>query len=213
MAQIILLSGGMDSLISHRLFYPDAQPVFVGGLSRYAEHDYFCAMQQVPLVSYIEAPKMVERADGVVPHRNALMLALVANMFHAAEIIVSAPKGELIWDQQTAFYYTMEQALKVQINNPLERLTKTQAVAAWLHRGLPAEELLASRSCYSRSEHQCGQCPACVKRWIALKNNGLSEYYHSDVRQYAMTLATLGTWRDALRYGARPTWEAWKALQ
>ncbi len=214
MAQIILLSGGMDSLISHRLFYPDAQPVFVWTGSRYQHHDYRHAVQQVPQLSTIAGPDLREWKNGVVPHRNSILLAQVANQFEATEIIVSAPRGELIWDQQPAFHRAVEKVLRgVRIRNPLRRLTKTQAVAAWLARGLPRAELLASRSCYSDALLPCGQCPACVKRWIALTNNGLREYYRNDPREHAEELAAMGTARDLLRYGLRPAWEAWEALR
>lgn len=214
MAQIILLSGGMDSLISHRLFYPFAQPVFVDTGSRYADHDLELAVQQVPRVEVLHIPRLTEWANGVVPYRNALLLAYVANRTGASDLIVSAPRGELIWDQQPAFHKAMGKVLRdVAILNPLRHLTKTQAVAAWLARGYRADELLASRSCYSASAGHCGQCPACVKRWVALKNNGLSEKYDADVRQHATHLAKLGTWRDALRYGLRPALEAWRAIR
>lgn len=204
----------MDSLISHRLFYPDAKPVFVYSGARYMAHDLRLAHQQVPRLHTLDAPDLREWANGVVPHRNAVLLATVANQFEATEIIVSAPRGELIWDQQPAFHRAMEKVLRgVKITNPLRRLTKTQAVAAWLARGLPRAELLASRSCYSAQPGQCGQCPACVKRWVALKNNGLSEYYREDPRQHAEELAAMGTLRDLLRYGLRPAWEAWEALR
>lgn len=214
MAQVILLSGGMDSLISHRLFYPDAEPVFVHSGSRYAMHDWRLAVQQVPHVRVLDAPDLKELSSGVVPHRNAVLLATVANQMDAHEIIVSAPRGEIIWDQQPPFHRAMEKVLKgVRILNPLRRLTKTQAVAAWLARGLPRAELLASRSCYSTSAHQCGECPACVKRWVALKNNGIAEFYHQDPREYAMEIAQESRLSDLFRYGLRPAWEAWEALR
>jgi 7-cyano-7-deazaguanine synthase len=213
MAKIILLSGGMDSLISYRLFHPDAIPVFVHTGARYASQDLERARHQAPELHEVKGPHLVENDDGVVPHRNAALLCVVANRFDAEEIVVSAPRGELIWDQQPRFYRAMETALNLTVTNPLHHLTKTEAVAAWLRSGRKAEDLLASRSCYSTTSMQCGRCPACVKRWIALRNNGLSELYVSNVRQHAIELAKLGTWRDVLRYGLRPSLEAWRAVR
>lgn len=213
MAQIILLSGGMDSLISHRLFYPFATPVFVFTGARYQEHDYALAKQQVPKLEALHLGKFREWGNGVVPHRNIILLSTVANLYDAEDLIVSAPRGELIWDQQTAFHRAAQKVLKgVRIQNPLRKLTKTQAVRAWLARGLRADELLASRSCYSPDAGQCGACPACAKRWIALANNGIFERYEQDVRQHVRALGKLGSVRDLLRYGMRPTLEAWQAL-
>lgn len=215
MRKIILLSGGMDSLISYRLFHPDATPVFVHTGSRYARHDYRMAMSQEPDVRLMFLPELREWANGVVPHRNAVLLSAVANMYDAEQIVVSAPRGELIWDQQRRFHRTMEKALRgVRILNPLRHLTKTQAVAAWMRAGHDSFELLfRSRSCYSDKPGQCGECPACVKRWVAITNNGLQEEYRADVRQHAMKLGKMGTVGDLLRYGARPAWEAWRAVR
>lgn len=214
MAQIVLLSGGMDSLISHRLFYPDAEPVFVFSGSRYSMHDWKLAVQQVPTLRTLDAPDLREWANGVVPHRNIVLLGTVANQCSAHELIVSAPRGEIIWDQQRAFHRAAQKVLKgVQIINPLRHYTKTQAVAAWLAAGLSHEELLASRSCYSAEPGQCGQCAACVKRWVALTNNRISEPYRADVRQHAIKLANMAQVRDLFRYGIRPSLEAWRAIE
>ena len=211
MHSIVLLSGGMDSLITHKLFRPNDTPVFVHTGSRYAAHDLRRARKFAPDLVEVRLPALREEASGVVPHRNILLLALVANLLDAEQVAVSSPRGELIWDQQTAFHRAAERVLRgVTIINPLRKYTKAQAVHAWL-RKRSAHELLRSRSCYASSDGQCGQCPACVKRWIALRLNGLEEHYTHDPRVYARELARSGTWRDVARYGARPAWEAWRA--
>lgn len=213
MEQIILLSGGMDSLISYRLFYPNAHPVFVQTGSRYQELDYVRARAQAPHLTTLAMPKLRELPDGVVPHRNAAMLAVVANATGAKEIIVSAPRGEMIWDQQPAFHRAISKALGgVRITNALGALTKTQAVQAWRADGMSTLGLLHSRSCYGTGVYHCGNCAACVKRWIALSNNGIHEFYENNPRDYAEYLAEGGTLRDLLRYGVRPAWEAYKAI-
>jgi 7-cyano-7-deazaguanine synthase in queuosine biosynthesis len=213
MGQIILLSGGMDSLISYRLFYPYARPIFVRTGACYQEQDLHFAKMQAKNLTVAPLLPLMEWANGVVPHRNAILLSFVANAFHAHEIIVSAPRGELIWDQQPAFYRTMEKALKgVTILNPLQNLTKTQAVALWKKRGISTDLLLESRSCYGRKLRPCGQCPACVKRFIALKNNDIEEHYLFDPKAHAKKLVELANVRYLLKYGIRPAWEAWKAI-
>lgn len=215
MGKIILLSGGMDSLISYRVFHRDAQPVFVRTGSRYEHLDIEFARAQAPNLYVLLCAPLREFANGVVPHRNATILSMVANAYDPEAIVVSAPRGELIWDQQPIFHDAMSAALRgVQVLNPLRSLTKTQAIAAWLADGGGSLELsLTSRSCYSSSARQCGKCPACVKRWIAMRNNGLDEQYDADVRHTARELAKLGTWRSALQYGLRPLWEAYRALK
>jgi 7-cyano-7-deazaguanine synthase len=217
MAQIIFLSGGMDSFLSYRLFHRSFVPVFVNTGSRYAHMDLGMAREQAGRrLLVLDAPVLRERPDGVVPHRNALLLAYAANRLNAETICVSAPRGELIWDQQPAFYRSMEHVLRgVRIVNPLGNFTKAQAVADYI-RAAPATaqyDLAHTRSCYSATEWRCGQCPACVKRYVAMKTNGITEQYTHDVRAYARTLLQKASPSDVLRYGVRPVLEAWRALR
>ena len=214
MAKIILLSGGMDSFLSYRLFYPDLIPVFVDTGSRYGHLDIAFAKQQAPDIQVVNLAYLRERPDGHVPHRNTVLLASVANMLDADTICVSAPRGEMVWDQQPAYHAAMQQLLGIRILNPLIGLTKTQAVAMYLAANGQRWELVErTRSCYSPHQKQCGHCAACVKRWVALSNNDIWEPYTQDVAAYARQIASGATWREALRYGVRPAYEAWRALR
>ena len=218
MRSVILLSGGLDSMISYRLWYPRSLPVFVNTGAVYTGWDYQCAMEIAGRqLELLHAPILQEQPSGAVPHRNALLLALVAAKYDATEIVVSAPRGELIWDQQPAFHRGMEKVLRgVKIRNPLQDLTKTQAVGeyrAWHKKHRIPYEIPLTRSCYSNRQEQCGNCAACFKRWVSLTNNGLSEAYDVDPRRYAERVMRGATLRDAFRYGLRPLWEAHKALR
>lgn len=218
MRSVILLSGGLDSMISYRLWYPQSLPVFVNTGAAYTGWDYQCAMEIAGRrLELLHAPALQEQPSGAVPHRNALLLALVAAKYDATEIVVSAPRGELIWDQQPAFHHGMEKVLRgVKIRNPLQDLTKTQAVGeycAWYMKHRIPYEIPLTRSCYSNRQEQCGSCAACFKRWVSLHNNGLSEAYDVDPRRYAEHVLRNGTLKDAFRYGLRPLWEAHKALR
>jgi 7-cyano-7-deazaguanine synthase in queuosine biosynthesis len=188
-------------------------PVFVKTGNAYQDIDLDIAQRLMPGLEVYELPKLKECRNGVVPHRNAILLAYLANVTYADEIVVSAPKGEMIWDQQTSFHRIMESVLKeVKISNPLRKLTKAQAIRKYLERNGDVGTLLSTRSCYSGQVGQCGLCAACIKRWIALRNNGLSECYANDVASYAAMVIKSGRIRDMFRYGLRPTFEAVKAF-
>lgn len=218
MRSVILLSGGLDSMISYRLWYPQSLPVFVNTGAVYMGWDYQCAMEIAGhRLELLHAPALEEQPSGAVPHRNALLLSLVAAKYDAAEIVVSAPRGELIWDQQPAFHRGMEKVLRgVKIRNPLRGLTKTQAVdkyLSWCLKYHTGHEIHNTRSCYSDRPGQCGNCAACFKRWVSLRNNGLNEEYQQDPRMFAARISRGATFKDAFRYGLRPLWEAHKALR
>lgn len=217
MAQIILLSGGLDSLISYKMFASTFYPVFVRTGSRYEQRDLACAHMLAPHLRVIDLPRLVEQYNGVVSHRNAIILSLVANQCDAEEICVSAPLGEMIADQQPSFYRKMERVLNVRVFNPLRHYTKTQLVGMYLatHRDA-AERIKMTRSCYSDQLHRCGACSACFKRWVSLKNNGIKERYSADPSEFANLLDALPAVTKMLalaRYGVRPTWEAWRAVR
>lgn len=171
--KIILLSGGLDSYISYRLFAPDYHPVFVDTGAKYAALDYAAALAQVPHLQLLKMPTLTEHSDGLVPHRNLILLALVANRFACSEIMVSAPKGELVADQQPAFYRKVSRLLGITISNPAGRYTKSGLVRQALALGVSTTELLQTRSCYSDAATPCGVCSACIKRAIAFGNSGI----------------------------------------
>ncbi len=206
----------MDSYINYRLFCPEYQPVFVHTGSRYSQRDFHVARDlSYDLISY-NGPPLREYASGFVPHRNIILLATVANVFQATHICVSAPRGELAWDQQPAFHRQAEKLLPgVTIVNPLAKLTKAQAVRMYLSSDAEysREELLSTRSCYASDTTRCGRCAACVKRWVAMANNGIHEGYDNNVRAYARSLANEAKLREVWRYGLRPVWEAYSAFR
>lgn len=172
--KIILLSGGLDSYISYRLFATDYHPVFVDTGAKYAALDYAAAQALVPNLQYLKMPTLTEHYSGMVPHRNLILLALVANKFDCCEIMVSAPKGELVSDQQPAFYRKVSKLLGITVSNPAGRYTKSGLIRQALARGVTATELLQTRSCYSDSTVPCGECSACIKRAIAFGNSNLA---------------------------------------
>ncbi len=172
--KIVLLSGGLDSYISYRLFAPDYLPVYVDTGSRYSIYDYQAALALVPSLVRFVLPSLTESDDGIVPHRNIILLAAVANHFNASEIMVAAPKGELVADQQPVFYRRASRLLGIRISNPAGRYTKTGLVKLAIRRGVSSTDLLATRSCYSAQRDPCGNCAACLKRSIAFTNNGIA---------------------------------------
>lgn len=219
MSKIILLSGGMDSLISWRVFHRDAMPVFLKLNTCYIDDDLKVAESMVKRLSggteslnVLEGPTVLEDPDGHVANRNALILSYMAHVYRPDEIVVSAPRGEFVFDQQPAFYRAMARALQVDILNPLHGRTKTQALALYLKLYGYDTSLHESRSCYTPGTHRCGVCPACVKRWIAMRNTGTYEEYDKDPWFTARDIFERSSWLERLGYGIRPTWEAWRAM-
>jgi 7-cyano-7-deazaguanine synthase len=223
MSKVILLSGGMDSFISYSLWGDNHIPVFIKNLSSYTEQDYQKALLLCgsKLVVINTASNLVELPNtSVVPHRNMIMMGVVANVMGASEIMISSPRGEIIADQQPAFYKRLQSIMgNVKITNPIGRYTKTQAVRKYVREsGSFARKRIVShsRSCYSASTWgQCGQCAACFKRFVAFELNGVSDKFNYPPALYPLAVKGEGnlTFSNMAAYGIRPTWEAWKAVR
>jgi hypothetical protein len=68
---------------------------------------------------------------------------------------------------------------------PWERMDKTELVRWYLQHGYPVEYLKRTWACYrpaSPSGLPCGNCPACIRRYIAFTLNGIEESYEENPR-------------------------------
>ena len=86
-------------------------------------------------------------------------------------------------DNNEKFFNLMEKLLNyTQLNDkkcnykvlyPFLNVTKTELVKMFLEKGGEAKDLLYSYTCYEGNEKQCGQCDACIRKFVALVNNGI----------------------------------------
>ena len=122
----------------------------------------------------------------LIPFRNVLLAMLAA--LRADVIWCAGVKGDHTDDKSPEAFAAMSEMLTrfagrpVRVDSPFWEMTKTDIVAWYLREGLPAQDLLATFSCLtpgSRTEH-CGRCPSCLRRWIALANNGLTGHFAAD---------------------------------
>jgi 7-cyano-7-deazaguanine synthase in queuosine biosynthesis len=56
-------------------------------------------------------------------------------------------------------------------------MTKVELVKAYLDANGDPKVLLDSRSCYGGHEVECGVCRSCVRKYVALKLNGLNPVF------------------------------------
>jgi 7-cyano-7-deazaguanine synthase in queuosine biosynthesis len=111
---------------------------------------------------------------------------------HYGNVIgLGALKGEVNPDKSEQFRIQAEQILNtcyapsywsnrpsLSVVYPVGQYTKTELIREYLKEGGSANKLInETRSCYNNHELPCGVCSACVKRYIALTLNGLSESY------------------------------------
>lgn len=116
----------------------------------------------------------------ILPARNFLYLSLVAERMGMGEIWFGVTNGEMPergGDKSKTFLKIVNDMFAtlpypVVVTTPVSFSTKTDLVA-WWKDNLSLELLDYTVSCFSTEEGHCGQCQACLRKWIAYTNNGL----------------------------------------
>jgi 7-cyano-7-deazaguanine synthase in queuosine biosynthesis len=125
-----------------------------------------------------------DEKSGIIPNRNAELILSAAQ--YGERIYFGVIKDEINSDKSLEFIKAMEDVLNIsnrkqywtegktfKILTPTKEYNKTELIKIYLEKGGLVEHLELTVSCYSDTEHHCGDCPSCFKRWIAFKNNDI----------------------------------------
>ncbi|MEU8656112.1 7-cyano-7-deazaguanine synthase [Actinoplanes philippinensis] len=190
--QILLFSAGLDSFPAwHRLGKPPALYFDSGHYGRQQEIDTvrtlaFTHGMQLEISSELDLSARATRKGDLIPFRNVLFAMLAS--YRAEVIWCIGVKGDHTDDKSPEAFARMSTMLSefaghpIRVDSPFWDMTKTDVVAWYLAQGLPVQALLQTFSCATpgdRFEH-CGRCPSCLRRWIALINNGLTGSFARD---------------------------------
>lgn len=195
----LLYSGGLDSLCAHRyllekgadhdlVYIPCGTETSNYEIDKMIENEFDLGtpiQYMMPTINISE----FEQSNGFVPLRNLLFLAMPV-MAGYDTVYIGAVKGEGSLDKSHRFFkdtsdlfsYLLEK--KVSVSSPIDHLTKTGLVKKILALKLATvSDLRRTTSCYAPQDTttgRCGQCNACVRRWAAMINNNIYEYYDVD---------------------------------
>lgn len=209
--QVILYSGGMDSLILGRMF-PSALKLYVDTRSAYSKKE----LEFLP-TDVLRAPSMlnlshIERPDSIVPSRNAYLSLVAAN--YGDEIMLGATAGDASTDKDEKWAGMMTELLRymysskhftpreIKVSLPIKDKTKAELVRWYVSDGHCIDTLVHSVSCYSSEHKHCGVCKSCTRKWLALEAEGIScdEIWHTHPRHanWDAVIAALssGKWRS-----------------
>lgn len=222
MKSCVLFSGGMDSYLAWKLFAPEADLVFIDIGQPYLTKERNAAAavtvdNSVGLVPLTATQIGAGPApNGILLHRNALLILTAASYY--SDIIMGVVADEINSDKSLEFFDAMEQVLNIShrgqywnngvgveysIHSPVRRSTKSELVAQYLEHGYATAPLLATVSCYDGEHIQCGKCPSCFKRWVALINNGLRQQFEHDPLEWARDNKILAKAQDGTYAPAR----------
>lgn len=178
-----LFSGGMDSLIGSRIVNCD-DLVYVQLGHRYESMEITAAkrlsLEMKANLTILQGPNLgrFEDESAYIPGRN-LVLAYMGALLYST-VYIALQKGERgLCDRSMEFCRVSSEALSVAMDKTVRVITpcgdvyKDEMVELYLRQGYPIDWLKLAWSCYRGQGIECGRCKACVRRYIALKANGI----------------------------------------
>lgn len=185
---ILCFSGGIDSLVAW-FFLKKPGTIFFKMKHRYQEKELSSVkklQQAIPELKTIISDAFdfstIEKDDAYILNRNLFLATFAMN--YGNNIFVVGIKGDNVGDNcPRAMEYMTDciNAIKptnydsVKVDSPFWDKTKGQIVTWFLQHVTEAEKLLKlTTGCYSETPFHCGECPACFRRWVALKYAGIA---------------------------------------
>lgn len=194
MKRVQLYGGGIDSVCIAHLFPPDVKVYFNLGTVE-AAREMKAARAAGAVIDH-----RLNLADQVLPNkilpaRNLLLVAMAS--YYGNEIVLGSTAGDTTRDKDSTFlqmstallqYVLGEDPVKalpfhgygMQVVAPALRMTKSQLVEEYLKQHGNPQALLNSSSCYEGGDVECGVCRSCVRKYVALKLNGLTPVFQQE---------------------------------
>lgn len=183
---ILLYSAGLDS---HPAWYALGRPpaLHLDIRHHFRDQELACVRDladragiDLEISSELDLSRYDNDQADIIPLRN-MYFAMLAAQRGADVIWCVGVKGDHTRDKSPEAFAAMGEFLSrfadrpIRVDSPFWDKTKSEIVAWYLAERHPVDELLATFSCLTpgTSFEHCGRCPSCLRRWIALANNGL----------------------------------------
>lgn len=199
-----LYGGGIDSVCIAHLHKPDVKVFFDLG----TPENKFERLRAEKAGAVVDTRLFLGDQvldNKILPARNLVLVTLAS--YYGNNILLGSTAGDTTRDKDANFLFRTTQLLDYILGHdpdkalpfhpnglsviaPALHLTKTQLVARYLAADGDPDVLINSRSCYSSDEHECGVCRSCVRKYVALKLNGLNPtFQHSPDLEAALAYA------------------------
>lgn len=180
MRAVNLVSGGVDSYIMSQEYA--GTNVYVDFGQKYAAEE-MAALDRLG-VSY-EAVSISKQGVGFgdifIPARNLMLASVAVALFDADVVRMAGLRDDNCIDKTEAEFKAMSEILsrqsghEVTVMSPYWKKSKGEIIHSF---GGNRESLKDTFSCYEPVDgHQCGDCPACLRKAIALETNGIEVGY------------------------------------
>jgi len=186
--RVILVSGGIDSTLAFHLYDNlddgfENIPVFFNYGQPYLE-------KEIKAVKNIFGDELVllklentiedDAQNPFVPARNLTLASMVTTIYNPDEIIMAGLKDDVVVDKNPQAFSEMSEILskfskkEIKVHSPFWDFTKGEIVENFIKSGGDEKLLKMAVSCYDGADDEhCNDCPACFRRYVALKSNDI----------------------------------------
>jgi len=196
MGRVVLLSGGIDSFLAWEyLGRPAALHVDMGlpysdkerGAVAWLQRSYAPVGWETVTLSSDLLRRLVTPQAPFVPSRN-LLLAIIGT-WYADEVCIAGIKGDHVVDKSPEAFDLMSGTLRllganehILVFSPFWSMTKSDIVRWYMRQGGNAEALRQCIGCYDPRPGHCGDCPCCLRKWVAMRQAGVEPGYQLSKR-------------------------------
>jgi len=186
---IILVSGGLDSYIACRYLEEDnsgyiLKALFIDYHGKYTKKEKAVCERLYPKLLVDDTLNFNNIESGkkaFIKNRNAYFALIASN--YGERIVMGGLKDDNVGDKSPESFLAMERLLNTidtknqySVISPFWRKTKSDIIKWYLEYGFDVEDLLQTTSCYHPTEHFCGKCPSCFRKWCAFSDNNIAHY-------------------------------------
>lgn len=186
---ILLVSGGLDSYIACRYLEEVGEaciiePLFINYSGKYTTKELEVCKQLYGKLTIDCTLNFIDKEIGekaFIKNRNAYFALIASN--YGNEIVMGGLKDDKVGDKSPAAFLAMENLLntnnsdsRYSVFSPFWRKTKSDIIKWYINSGFAIDDLLQTTSCYHPTEHFCGKCPSCFRKWCAFSDNGISHH-------------------------------------
>lgn len=183
--KVLLFSGGIDSFAAWH-YFQKPPTVYFNVKSRYSQRELAAVKALIPSTIIDNSLDLSDREVGknaYIPFRNLLLACQAVK--YSDHIVIAGLQDDMVSDKNEYIFSRFGSLLSevegrtIVVTSPFWDKTKEEVVRWYLQSGESKEELLKTFSCYApyvSGKQSCGKCPACFRKWVALKRNSIDDF-------------------------------------
>lgn len=177
---IKLISGGIDSYIMSRE-YPEGKNIYIDFGQPYKKEEVAALNSLGVDYEIITIGHQQRIGEGVyIPDRNLTMAAIITMIYNPPVILMAGLRDDNCADKTEAEFEKMSEILSryaghnINVISPYWKESKGELIERFC-RDNNGDILKKTFSCYAPKENgePCGNCPACLRRVVALETNNI----------------------------------------